>query len=191
MRAYFDLLPWVFLFLAPALAMRLFAEEKKSGTIELLLTLPVSDWEVVIGKFLSAAAFSSLALLLSITVPISISFAGRLDWGPVIGGYLGGIFLGAGFISVGIFISSLTKNQIIAFLAGVVACFLLYICASPFVLNSVTEFFSRILSFIGAGSHFANMQKGIIDSRDIIYYFSLVFFFLWLSAKSLEARKWK
>lgn len=191
MRNYFDLLPWVLLFLSPALTMRLFAEEKKSGTIESLLTLPVSDWEVVIGKFLSAAIFSSLALILSITIPISISALGKLDWGPVIGGYLGGIFMAAAFVALGLFISSLTKNQIVAFLVGVVACFALYIISSSFVLNSVTIFFAKILSFLGIGSHFFNIQKGVIDSRDIIYYFSFIFFFLWMSVRSLESRKWR
>lgn len=191
MRNYFNILPWVFIFLAPAVTMRLFAEEKKSGTIEALLTLPVSDWEVVIAKFLSAAIFIALALILSITIPISVSFMGKLDLGPVIGGYLGGIFMGAAFVSLGLFISSLTKNQIIAFLVSVVACFILYISSSPFVLNSVTNFFAGILSFIGIGSHFFNIEKGVIDSRDIIYYGSFIFFFLWMSVRSLESRKWR
>lgn len=191
MRNYFNILPWVFIFLAPAVTMRLFAEEKKSGTIEALLTLPVSDWEVVIAKFLSATIFIALALILSITIPISVSFIGKLDSGPVIGGYLGGIFMGAAFVSLGLFISSLTKNQIIAFLVSVVACFILYISSSPFVLNSVTNFFAGILSFIGIGSHFFNIEKGVIDSRDIIYYGSFIFFFLWMSVRSLESRRWR
>jgi len=191
MRGYFNLLPWVLLFLSPALTMRLFAEEKKSGTIESLLTLPVSDWEVVIGKFLSASIFSALALIFSATIPISISMLGKLDWGPVIGGYLGGIFMASAFVALGLFISSLTKNQIVAFLVGVVACFALYIISSPFVLNSVTTFFAKILSFAGVGSHFFNIQKGVIDSRDVIYYISFIFFFLWMSVRSLESRKWR
>lgn len=191
MRAYFDLLPWVFLFLAPALTMRLFAEEKKSGTIEILLTLPVSDWEVVLSKFLSAAIFSALALILSLTIPISIGAIGKLDWGPVIGGYLGAILMGAAFVAIGLFISSLTKNQIVAFLLGAAICFGIYIISASFVLNSVAPLFAKILSFIGLESHYFNIQKGIIDSRDIIYYGSVVFLFLWLSARSVEARKWK
>ncbi len=191
MRSYFNLLPWVFLFLAPALTMRMFAEEKKTGTIESLLTLPISDWEVVLAKFLSATIFIGFALALSLTIPISISFLGKLDWGPVIGGYLGAFFMGGAFISLGLFISSLTENQIVAFLVGVVACFFIYIISSSFVLNSVTIFFARILSFLGTGSHFFNIQKGIVDSRDVIYYGSFIFFFLWLSVKSLESRKWK
>jgi len=191
MRAYFSLLPWIFLFLAPALTMRLFSEEKKSGTIETLLTLPVSDWEVVLSKFLSALIFISLALIFSLTIPLSINALGKLDWGPVIGGYLGAVLMGGVFIALGLFISSLTKNQIIALLLGIVSCFALYIISSGFVLNSVSTFFAKILSFIGVGSHYFNIQKGIIDFRDMIYYGSFIFLFLWLSARSIEARKWR
>ncbi|MFH1175153.1 MAG: ABC transporter permease subunit [bacterium] len=191
MRFYFSLLPWMFLFLAPAITMRLFAEEKKSGTIETLLTLPISDWEVVLAKFFSALIFLVIALALSLTTAITVGALGKLDWGPVVGGYIGAILMGAVFIALGSFISSFTKNQIIALLIGVALCFALFIISSSFVLSSVSVPIAKILSFLGVDSHFSNIQKGVIDSRDIIYYFSFIFIFLWMSVKSLEARKWR
>lgn len=191
MRAYFDLLPWIFLFLAPSLTMRLWAEEKKSGTIEFLLTLPVTDWQVVLAKFFGALSFLFIALLLSITIPISLLFIGNVDMGPIIGGYLGALFLGGSYIAIGLFISSLTKNQIIAFILGLAACFMAFIIGADFVLVGSPQFMVPIMKFIGLGSHFNNIAKGVIDSKDIIYYSSFIFIFLWLNARVIENRSWK
>ena len=191
MRGYFELLPWIFLFLAPALTMRLWAEEKKSGTIEFLLTLPVTDWQVVWAKFAGALAFMFISLLLSFSLPITIASLGPVDMGPIIGSYLGAIFLGGAYLSLGLFISSLTKNQIIAFVLGLVACFLAYIVGSGFVLLGAPSWASPILQFIGLGSHFNNIAKGVIDSKDIIYYLSFIFLFLYLNSRIIESRGWK
>lgn len=191
LRSYFLLLPWIFLFLAPAITMRVWAEEKKAGTLELLLTLPVTDWEVVAAKFLSALAFLSFVLLLSLTIPFTVNRLGNMDWGPVIGGYLGAILLGGAYLALGLFISSLTKNQIIAFLIGVVCCFGVFIIGADFVLQKMNGAIVPIMQFIGIGSHFNNIGKGIIDSRDLIYYFSFIFIFLYLNVKSIESRNWK
>ena len=117
MRGYFSFLPFIFLFLAPAITMRLWAEEKKSGTIEFLLTLPINDWQAVAAKFLGALVFMFIALLLTFSLPITLAILGNLDWGPVIGGYLGALFVGGAYLSLGIFISGLTKNQIICLLS--------------------------------------------------------------------------
>lgn len=191
MRAYFELLPWIFLFLAPAITMRLWAEEKKSGTIEFLLTLPVTDWQVVWGKFIGSLVFLSVALILSFSLPITIATLGNADIGPVIGSYLGALFLGGSYLALGLFISSLTKNQIIAFISSLIACFAFFVIGADFVLSGAPNFVSPIMSFLGLGSHFNNIAKGIIDTKDIIYYFSFIFIFLWLNARMIESRGWK
>ena len=191
MRGYFDLLPWIFLFLTPAITMRLWAEEKKSGTIEFLLTLPVTDWQVVLAKFFGALAFLFIALLLTITLPITLAMLGNVDWGPVIGSYLGALFLGGAYLALGLFISSLTKNQIIAFMLSLMACFLAFIIGADFVLVTAPQFAVPIMKFLGLGSHFYNIAKGIIDSKDVIYYLSFIFIFLWLNARVIQLRSWK
>lgn len=191
MRAYFDLLPWIFLFLSPAITMRLWAEEKKTGTVEFLLTLPVTDWQVVLAKFFSSLAFVFIALMLTTTLPITLAILGNMDWGPIIGGYLGALFLGGAYLSLGLFISSLTKNQIIAFILGLVACFMAFIIGADFVLIGAPRFAVPIMKFLGLGSHFYSIAKGVIDSKDIIYYGSFIFIFLWLNARVIQSRGWK
>jgi len=191
LRGYFDLLPWIFLFLSPALTMRLWAEEKKTGTIEFLLTLPVTDLQVVLGKFFGALAFLFISLLLTISLPFTLVSLGNIDWGPVIGGYLGALFLGGSYIAIGLFISSLTKNQIIAFILSLVGCFTAFIIGADFVLLGTPQFLVPVFKFLGLGNHFFNIAKGIIDSKDIIYYCSFIFIFLWLNIKTIESRGWK
>jgi len=188
MRGYFSFLPWMFLFLAPAITMRLWAEEKKSGTVEFLLTLPVTDWQVVLAKFFSALIFMFISLILTITVPITIAFLGNLDIGTIIGSYLGALFLGGSYLALGLFISSLTKNQIIAFILGLVACFAAFIIGSDFVLISAPAAIAPTLKFLGLGSHFNNIAKGVIDTKDIIYYLAFIFLFLWLNVRVVEKR---
>jgi ABC-2 type transport system permease protein len=191
MREYFALLPWIFLFLTPAVTMRLWAEEKKSGTIEFLLTLPITEWQAVLAKFFGALAFMFIALLLTFTIPFSIAFLGRMDFGPVIGSYLGSIFLAGAYLSLGLLISSLTRNQIIAFVLGLVVCFAAFIIGSDFVLLSAPNFIAPLLSYLGLGTHFDNIARGVIDSKDVIYYLSFIFFFLWLNAGVIRKRAWK
>ena len=191
MRNYFVLLPWIFLFLSPAVTMRLWAEEKKSGTIEFLLTLPVTDWQVVLAKFFSSLAFLFFSLSLSISIPISLANLGNLDNGPVFGGYLGALFLGGSYLALGLFISSLTKNQIIAFVLGLAACFAAFIIGADFVLAGSPAALAPVMKFIGLGSHFNNIAKGVIDTKDILYYISFIFLFLWLNVRVIEKREWK
>jgi len=191
MRGYFDLLPWIFLFLSPAITMRLWAEEKRSGTIEFLLTLPITDWQVVLSKFFGALVFMFISLLLSISLPITLMFLGNVDLGPIIGGYLGALFLGGSYLALGLFISSLTKNQIIAFLLSLAFSFIVFIIGADFVLMKAPAFLAPIMRFFGLGSHFYNIAKGVIDSKDIIYYCSFIFLFLWLNARTIESRGWK
>jgi len=190
-REYFSLLPWIFLFLSPALTMRLKKKKKRSGTIEFLLTLPVSDWQVVLAKFLGALAFLSFSLLLTITLPLSVATLGNLDMGAVLGSYIGSLFLGGSYLALGLFISSLTKNQIIAFILGLVACFIAFVIGADFVLISTPQFLVPLMKFLGLGSHFYSIARGIIDTKDIVYYSSFIFLFLWLNAKIIEKREWK
>lgn len=191
LRNYFALLPWIFLFLSPAITMRLWAEEKKSGTMELLLTLPVTDWQAVLAKFFSALAFLFFSLILSVTLPISAAYLGNLDKGPVIGGYLSALFLGGSYLALGLFISSLTKNQIIAFILSLAASFAFFIMGADFVLAGAPAIFAPIMKYFGLGSHFYNIAKGVIDTKDIIYYLSFIFLFLWLNVRVIERRAWK
>ncbi|MDD4900683.1 MAG: ABC transporter permease subunit [Patescibacteria group bacterium] len=191
MRSYFSLLPWIFLFLSPAITMRLWAEEKKSGTIEFLLTLPITDWQAVLAKFFSALAFLFISLLLSATIPLSVAWFGNMDNGPVIGGYLGALFLGGSYLALGLFISSLTKNQIIAFILGLAACFAIFIVGADFVLAGAPALLAPVMKFIGLGSHFNNIAKGVIDTKDVIYYLTFIFLFLWLNVRVIERRAWK
>lgn len=191
MRQFFGLLPWIFLFLTPAITMRLWAEEKKSGTIEFLLTLPITDWQIVLAKFFGALVFLFIALLLSVTLPIALAFLGNVDFGPIVGGYLGALFLGGAYVSLGLFISSLTKNQIISFIISLAACFVVFIVGADFVLAGAPRFLQPIMQFIGLGSHFDNVARGIIDTKDIIYYGSFMFLFLWLNTNVIKHRAWK
>lgn len=191
MRDFFSLLPWIFLFLSPAITMRLWAEEKKSGTIETLLTLPLTDWQIVIAKFLGALAFLAVALLLTLSLPITLANLGNLDWGPVAGGYIGAIFLGGAYLALGLFISSLTRNQIIAFVLSLAACFVAFILGANFALDNAPQFAVPVMKFLGLGSHFSNISRGVIDSKDIIYYLSFIFLFLWLNSHIIKARGWK
>ncbi len=191
MKSYFTLLPWFFLFLAPAVTMRLWAEEKRSGTVEFLLTLPVTDWQVVLSKFLGALIFVFTAFILTLTLPITIANLGNLDWGPVIGGYIGGLFLAGSYLALGLFISGLTKNQIVAFILGTAACFLAFIIGAEFVLNGAPQFLVPVMKFVALGDHFNSIAKGVIDSKDIVYYLSFIFLFLWLNIKVIAKRNWR
>jgi len=190
MRLFIARLPWIFLFFVPAVTMRVWAEEKKLGTIELLMTLPIKDFEAVIGKFLSSFGFLVLCLLLTFTVPATIAYTGNPDWGPIIGGYLGALLMGTAYLSLGLFISSITENQIIAFILSIMISFAFLIIGDNFVLYSVPDFFVPVFEYIGFGSHFMSISRGVIDSRDLVYYFSFIFFFLFLNIRSIESRKW-
>lgn len=191
MRAYFSLLPWIFLLFVPAITMRSWAEEKKLKTLELLLTWPVSDFQVVFGKFLAAFSFLAITILLSISVPITVAILGSPDMGPIFGGYLGALLMGGAYLAIGLWISSFTENQIVAFILGVVITFALFIIGNPFVTMASPSMLVPVLSYIGLGNHFESIERGVIDTRDIIYYFSVIGFFLFLNVQTLGSRKWE
>ncbi len=191
MRGYFALLPWIFLFFIPAITMRVWAEEKKMKTLELLLTWPLSDVEVVVGKFLASFCFLAVSILLSITVPVTIMILGRPDLGPIIGGYLGALLMGGAYLAIGLWVSSLTENQITAFIVGVVCTFVMFIIGNPFITMAAPAFLVPTLTYLGLGTHFESIGRGVVDSRDIIYYISVIWFFLFLNIRSIESRKWE
>ena len=191
MREFFYFLPWIFLFLVPAATMRLWAEEKKLGTMEILMTLPLKDYEVVLGKFLASFIFLSLSLALTFPILLTVACLGNLDWGPAIGGYLGSILMGGAYLAIGIFISGLTTNQIVAFIVAIFVSFIVFIMGEDIVLSTLPEFLVPLFSYLGMGSHFSNMGKGLIDSRDLIYCLSVISFFIFLNIRSLATRRWK
>jgi len=190
-RGFFGVMPWMLLFLVPAITMRSWAEEKRSGTIELLLTFPIKDQEVVLAKFFSSLAFILIALALSLVIPITASSLGNLDWGPVVGSYFGVIFLASCYLALGLWLSSLSKNQIVAFLVTAIICFAFFIISDGLVINSLGGFFGSIFKMIGLSSHYDNMTRGVFDIRDVVYFGAFSFFFLFLNIKSLASRNWK
>jgi len=173
MRSFFTLLPFVFSFIVPAITMRLFSEELSVGSYEILLTMPVTYLDVVVGKFSAAVVFIGAMLVPTLSYPIFISFIGQLDWGPIIGGYTGAMLLGATFSAAGLFSSSLSRNQIISFIIGMAICFALTLLER--MLFFVPADVVTILEYLGANYHFQNIAKGIIDSRDILYFVSMSF----------------
>ena len=173
LRNFFSLLPIIFSFVVPAVTMKLFSEELNVGSYEILLTMPVTFLDVVVGKFLSAVAFIAVMIAPTLSYPIAVSFLGELDWGPVAGGYLGAVLLGASFSAIGLFASSLTRNQIIAFIIGMAICFSLVLVDK--MLFFLPQTLLGILSYLGADAHFQNISKGIIDSRDVLYFLSVCF----------------
>ncbi len=191
MRYYFVVLPWIFLFLLPAVTMRTWAEEKSSGTLELMLTLPVKDYEVVLGKFLACFFFLALTVMFSFPIPLIVYMYGNPDPGPLIGGYLGALFMGAAYLSIGIFASGLTKNQIVAYIMGIALCFFMFILGEGLVLGVLPRALVPIFEYLGLGSHFHSIGRGVIDTRDLVYYVSVVVFFLFLNVRTVESRKWK
>ncbi len=188
MRVVFELVPLVFLFFVPAITMRLLAEEKKSGTLELLTTKPVTDAEIVIAKFLAAWALLAAALLPTLLYLITLMTLGSVELGPVAAGYIGLLLMGGAYIAIGIFASSLTENQIIAFIASFLIVLALFLMDK--VLMYVPEGLASTLEFLAVDYHFSNIARGVIDSRDIIYFASLLGFSLLLATVSLERRKW-
>jgi ABC-2 type transport system permease protein len=190
LRGLFESIPLLTLLLVPALTMRLWAEETKQGTIETLLTFPVRDVELVVGKFLASWALLAVALLLTLPLAVTVSFLGDLDWGPVIGGYLGALLLGAAYLAVGQFISAVTENQILAFILAFVFCLALYGLGTELFSGLFSDSTGAILRALGSGSRFESIARGVIDLRDILYYLSLTLFFTGLSVCALRVKRW-
>lgn len=193
MGLFFLLAPWVFLFLIPAITMRSFSEEKKSGTMELLFIKPIPLWKMVVAKFLGTFALALIAILPTLLYVYTISqlgvVVGNLDMGVVIGSYFGLLFLIASYISIGLFASTLSENQIIAFLLGMVLCFLLFYGFESLAGLSPTGPGIEFLQNLGMKAHFESIARGVLDSRDIIYFIGLCLFFLFLAADRLKNQR--
>jgi len=186
---FFDLAPWIFIFLIPALAMRSFSDEYKTGTFEILQTRPLTNWQIVLGKYvaiLSVVLIALLPTLLYVYTIHSLSAAGNIDTGGITGSYLGLIFLAAVFASVGTWCSGLTSNAVIAFLSGAFACLLLYFGCNAIsklpVFSGIADYYIEML---GIDFHYRSMSRGVVDTRDLIYFLSIIFLFLFATQKNL------
>ena len=193
MDSFFGFQPWLYLFLVPALSMRLWAEERKSGSIELLMTQPVLLWDAVLGKFLAAWAFTALALALTFPLWLTVNYLGKPDNGAILAAYLGSVLLAGGFLAIGSCMSALTRNQVIAFILGVAGCFVFLLAGFPMVLDVFRSWAPLALvdaiaslSFL---THFESIAKGVIDVRDLLYFAMLIGFFLLATTIALELRK--
>jgi ABC-2 type transport system permease protein len=189
MRGFFGIMPLLFMFLAPAITMRLLADEKSSGSIELLITLPVRDWEVVVGKYLAAMALLCTALGLTVIFAITVRSLGPLDRGPAIGGYVGLVLMGGAYVAIGVMTSSFSRNSIVSFIVAFAISFSLYLIGR--LTQFVPQSLQGLTSFLSIDSHFENISRGVIDSRDVIYYFSVIGVCLLVATLSLESRRWK
>jgi len=190
-RSFFSILPWIFLILLPAISMRLWAEEKRQGSLELLMTLPIRDSQAVIGKFVGALVFLIITLLLTAPTSITVAWLGNVENGEIIGGYIAAIMFGASILAFGSFVSSLTKNQIVAFLLTLVFSFILLILGQDYILAPFSGFLAEIIQFVSLSSHYQVISRGLIDLADIIYFVGFIFFWLFLNVKVLQSRYYK
>ena len=188
--SFFEWHPWLYLFLVPAITMRLWSEEKKSGTIELLTTLPVSTLNIVLGKFMAAWLFTLLALILTFPMWITVNYLGNPDNGVIMASYIGSLLMSGGYLSIGIFISSLTKNQVIAFIVSVTVCFLFTVSGLPIVLdffsNWAGEAITDVIASFSFLANYSDISRGIIDLRTLVYFLSLIVLFLYLNVITLD-----
>ncbi len=192
LRPFFNFHPWLYLFLVPAIAMRLWAEERKSGSVELLMTLPITPWQAVLGKFLAAWAFTGIALALTFPIWITVNYLGEPDNGAILTGYIGSLLMAGGFLAIGACLSAVTRNQVIAFVFSVVVCFGFLLSGFPMVLDAFSGWAPQViidgiasLSFL---THFSNISRGVIDFRDLLYFALLIGAFLYANTIVLQ---WK
>jgi ABC-2 type transport system permease protein len=193
LRPFFMFHPWLYLFLIPALTMKLWAEERKSGSIELLMTLPVNVWEAVVGKFLAAWLFTAIALALTFPIWITVNYLGHPDNGVIFASYLGSLLLAGGFLAIGSCMSALTRNQVVAFILGVVACFVLLLAGYPLVLDAfqgwAPETLINAIASLSLLTHFQSITRGVLEARDVLYFAMLIGFFLFTTAVAIDLRK--
>ena len=194
MNTFFNLAPWVFLFLIPAITMRSFAEEKKSGTLELLITKPLSEIQIITAKFLAGLVLVVFSILPALVYFYSIyqlgNPVGNIDMGATWGSYIGLIFLGGAYVSIGIFASSITDNQIIAFILGVFLCFFFYAGIESLSTLRIFQDIEIFIVKLGINEHYLSMSRGVIDTRDMLYFISLSIFFILLTKTVISSRKW-
>lgn len=186
----FNTLPMVLTFAAPAMTMGLLAEEKRTGTIELLITMPVRDSEVILGKFLGVLGLYAVLLALTFAYPLAVATLGRLDWGEIFGGYLGLLLLGSALLSIGLMCSGWTDNQLVGFFAALSFSVTLFLIGTDFVLQLSGVQAARILEPLALTTHLEGLARGVLDTRDILYFLSLSGFSLAVAFRSLESRRW-
>ncbi len=193
LRPFFQYHPWLFLFLVPAIAMRIWAEERRLGTIELLMTLPVRLRDLVLGKFLAAWAFCGVALLCTIPVWLTVSYLGDPDHGVIAASYLGSFLMAGAFLAIGSCISALTKNQVIAFILCVIVCFVMLLIGYPVFLGYLTgwapDFLVDAVASWSFLTHYDALSRGVIDLRDVLFFASVIGVFLWVNALILDWKK--
>lgn len=189
-RPLFEWMPLLLIFLASTLTMRMWSEERRTGTLEHVLTQPVPLWHFVVGKFLGCLALLVVALLITLPLPITVAFIGDLDWGPVLAGYLATLLLGAAYLSMGLFVSSRSDNPIVSLICSVALCGAFYLLGSKMITDFVGNAAGEWLRLLGTGSRFESITRGVIDVRDLYYYLSLILIFLALNSFSLERERW-
>ena len=193
LEPFFRFHPWLYMLLIPAISMRLWSEERKAGTLELLMTLPISLLEAVIGKFLAAWCFTAIALVLTFPVWVTINYLGEPDNTVIAAGYLGSLLLAGACLSIGSCISALTKNQVVAFVISFVICFAFNLSGFPIVLDMFSAWAPQaivdVISSFSFLSHFESILRGVIDIRDIIFFASLIAFWLYATILAIEAKK--
>ncbi|MEK9864712.1 MAG: ABC transporter permease [Limisphaerales bacterium] len=191
LSSFFTWHPWIYLFLVPSVGMRLWSEERRQGTMELLLTMPVAPWHTIVGKFLASWAFLALALLLTFPVVFTTGYLGDPDYGPIVCGYIGSIFLAGGYLAVSSMTSALTRNQVISFILSVVICLFLILAGFPPVTDMLIQWAPGWLvdtvSSFSVMTHFFSFQRGVLDSRDIIFFLSLIGFCLFTTSVILRS----
>ncbi|MCP4771714.1 MAG: ABC transporter permease subunit [Planctomycetes bacterium] len=190
MRDFFSWIPWLLVVLAPAIAMRIWAEERRSGTEELLLTFPFQLGHLVLGKFFGAWAILGVALLFTAGVPLTLELLGDLDWGPVLGGYVSAMLLGGASLAIGLYLSACTSNQIVAWLLGVVVLMFFNLIGGAATTSAMPPSVGRILLSLDFGEHFHSITRGVIDFGSVAFYFGVMAVFLCANGLVIERRRW-
>ena len=189
-RPMFESLPILLIFLASALTMRMWSDERRTGTLELVVTVPANAYEFVVGKFVACWTLLLVALLLTLPLPVTVAMLGDLDWGPVFAGYVAAALLGAAYLSIGLWLSARTENQIVALILAVFGCGVFYLAGSPFLTELVSNQVADVLRGIGAGSRFESITRGVLDLRDLYFYASVMAVFLALNVYAVDAHGW-
>jgi ABC-2 type transport system permease protein len=191
-RPFFDWHPWFYLFLVPAVGMRLWAEERRVGTLELLLTMPITAWQAIVGKFLASWLFLALALALTFPVVLTVNYLGSPDNGVIFCGYIGSWLMAGAYLAISCITSAMTRNQVVSFIVSVVVCLFFILAGFPPVINMLESWAPRLVDVIASFSvitHFEGFQKGVLDSRDIIFFLSLIGFSLFTTSVILRTHR--
>lgn len=193
LQGFFQWHPWIFLFLIPAVAMRLWAEERRMGTIELILTFPITVWEAILGKFFAAWAFIGIALVFTFPMVITAAYLGNPDLGAIFCSYIGSLLMAGAFLSVGVMTSSLTRSQVVSFIIAIVICLFFILAGFPPVIKVMAgwapTWLVDLVSYLSFLSHFMSIERGVLDLRDIVYYISVIFFMLFINSVVIQNRR--